>query len=70
MQTCEAPDFWGLHKNKNCTFPLTIPAGESCVLLNSVHEWLLGCFWRFCYVYTSNQVIYILLSRIIKSTDV
>ena len=23
MQTCEAPDFWGLHKNKNCTFRLT-----------------------------------------------
>ena len=24
MQTCEAPDFWGLHKNKNCAFPLRI----------------------------------------------
>ena len=22
MQTREAPDFWGLHKNKNCAFPL------------------------------------------------
>ena len=22
MQTCEAPEFWGLHKNKYCTFPL------------------------------------------------
>ena len=22
MQTCEAPDFWVLHKNKNCAFPL------------------------------------------------
>ena len=22
MQTCEALDFWGLHKNKNCAFPL------------------------------------------------
>ena len=22
MQTCEAPDFWGLHKKKNCAFPL------------------------------------------------
>ena len=20
MQTCEAPDFWVLHKNKNCAF--------------------------------------------------
>ena len=24
MLTCEAPDFWGLHKNKNWSFPLTI----------------------------------------------
>ena len=23
MHTLEAPDFWGLPKNKNCTFPLT-----------------------------------------------
>ena len=23
MQTLEAPDFWGLPKNKNCAFPLT-----------------------------------------------
>ena len=22
MQTCEAPDLWGLHKNKNCAFLL------------------------------------------------
>ena len=22
MQACEAPDIWGLHKNKNCMFPL------------------------------------------------
>ena len=22
MQTCEVPDFWGLHKNKNCAFAL------------------------------------------------
>ena len=22
MQTCEAPDFGGLHKNKNCALPL------------------------------------------------
>ena len=22
MQAREAPDFWGLHKNKNCAFPL------------------------------------------------
>ena len=21
MHTREAPDFWGLHKNMNCTFP-------------------------------------------------
>lgn len=24
MQTCEAPDLWGLYKNKNCAFPLRI----------------------------------------------
>ena len=24
MQTRKAPDFWGLHKNKNCAFPLKI----------------------------------------------
>ena len=23
MQTSEAPDFLGLHKNKNCAFPVT-----------------------------------------------
>ena len=23
MNTREAPDFWGLHKNMNCAFPLT-----------------------------------------------
>ena len=23
MQALEAPDFWGLPKNKNCAFPLT-----------------------------------------------
>ena len=22
MQTREVPDFWGLHKNTNCVFPL------------------------------------------------
>ena len=22
MHTCEALDFWGLHKNMNCAFPL------------------------------------------------
>ena len=22
MHTCEAPDYWGLHKNMNCAFPL------------------------------------------------
>ena len=24
MQTREAPDFWGLHKNMNCAFPLNV----------------------------------------------
>ena len=23
MHTREAPDFWGLHENMNCAFPLT-----------------------------------------------
>ena len=23
MRTCESTDFWGLHKNMNCAFPLT-----------------------------------------------
>ena len=30
MKTREAPDFWGLHKNMNCAFPLMI-------LLNSLY---------------------------------
>ena len=25
MQTRKAPDFWGLHKNMNCSFPLKSP---------------------------------------------
>ena len=29
MQTREAPDFWGLHKNKNCAFPLNITVLKS-----------------------------------------
>ena len=24
MQTGEAPDFWRLHKSKNCAFPLNV----------------------------------------------
>ena len=24
MKTGEAPDFWGLHKNMNCAFPLDV----------------------------------------------
>ena len=24
MHTREAPDFWGLHKNMNCAFPLSL----------------------------------------------
>ena len=24
MKTREAPDFWGLHKNRNCAFRLTL----------------------------------------------
>ena len=32
MPTCEAPDFWGLHKNMNCAFPLKV---KSCKLYNS-----------------------------------
>ena len=24
MHTHEAPDFWGLHKNMNCAFPLDV----------------------------------------------
>ena len=41
----------------------TILTGKN-VLLNSVQEWLLGCFWPFWYVYTINWILYILLSRI------
>ena len=32
--------------------------------LNSVQEWLIGCFWLFSYVYTINYVLNIPLSRI------
>ena len=40
MQTCEAPDFWGLHKNKNCSFPLKktqtqVLSCEICKLFNN-----------------------------------
>ena len=51
IQTREAPDVWGLHKNTNCAFPLTsdfsdltLLTGKKCVLLSSEQEWLLGYF--------------------------
>ena len=51
VQTREAPDVWGLHKNTNCAFPstsdlsdLTLLTGKNCVLLSSEQEWLLGYF--------------------------
>ena len=31
---------------------LTMLTGKNCVLLNSVQEPMLGCFWPFSYVYT------------------
>ena len=43
---------------------LTILTGKNCVLLSSVQEWLLGCFWPVSYVYTINLVLYILLPHV------
>ena len=43
MQTCEAPDFGVLHKNKNCAFPLTetIPSYHSLPSLFFILRYLL-----------------------------
>ena len=30
MHTREAPDFWGLHKNMNCAFPLKLNVNFLC----------------------------------------
>ena len=40
---------------------LKILTGKDWCLLNSVQEWLVGCFWPFWYVYTISLVLYILL---------
>ena len=37
MQTRKEPEFWGLHKNKNCAFPLNLEnrSFENVSFLNS-----------------------------------
>ena len=39
---------------KKGLFGLTTLTGENCILLNSVQEQLLGCFWPFSNFYTIN----------------
>ena len=48
---------------------LTILIGKNCVLLNSVQEWLLGCFWPFSYVAQSVK-FYTFHYQMLKSTNV
>ena len=43
---------WGAFLKTICH--LTILTGKTCVLLNSVKDWLLGYFWPFSYVYAIN----------------
>ena len=33
MQTCEVPEFWGLHKNKNGAFPLKFFFRFVCIIV-------------------------------------
>ena len=58
---------WKYHHDHVPCLHLTILTGKNCVfsvLLNSVQEWLLGCYWLFSYIQTINYVLYILLWRI------
>ena len=49
---------------ENDIIPVTILTEKNGVLLNSVQEWLVGCFWSFLYVYTIKHKIHYLFKWI------
>ena len=60
-------DIWVVGTTKQLLYKsfLTKLTGENCVLLSSVHEWLVGCFWPF-HIFTQSIKFYTFYCHVLR----